>query len=97
MSKDFVKDPRAVVKPGDIVRVEVLEVDKARKRLALSLRHDDEIGSRTDRAGRAAWRNDGDRSLSRGPSRDAATAQREDRGGALADALRRAGLAGNRN
>ena len=97
MSKDFVKDPRAVVKPGDIVRVEVLEVDKARKRLALSLRHDDEIGSRTDRAGRAAWRNDGDRSLSRGPSRDAATAQRADRGGALADALRRAGLAGNRN
>ena len=97
MSKDFVKDPRAVVKPGDIVRVEVLEVDKARKRLALSLRHDDEIGSRTDRASRATPRNDGDRSLSRGPSRDAATAQREDRGGALADALRRAGLAGNRN
>jgi len=97
MSKDFVKDPRAVVKPGDIVRVKVLEVDKARKRIALSLRLDDEVGSRTDRAGRAAPRNDGDRSLSRGPSRDAATAQREDRGGALADALRRAGLAGNRN
>ena len=97
MSKDFVKDPRAVVKPGDIVRVEVLEVDKARKRIALSLRLDDEVGSRTDRAGRPAPRNDGDRSLSRGPSRDAATAQREDRGGALADALRRAGLAGNRN
>ena len=97
MSKDFVKDPRTVVKPGDIVRVKVLEVDKARKRIALSLRLDDEVGSRTDRAGRAAPRNDGDRSLSRGPSRDAATAQREDRGGALADALRRAGLAGNRN
>ncbi len=30
----FVKDPREVVKPGDIVRVKVLEVDKPRKRIA---------------------------------------------------------------
>jgi hypothetical protein len=29
MSKIFVKDPREVVKPGDIVRVKVLEVDAA--------------------------------------------------------------------
>ena len=29
MSKTFVKDPREVVKPGDIVRVKVLEVDIA--------------------------------------------------------------------
>ena len=36
MSKTFVKDPREVVKPGDIVRVKVLEVDKARKRIALT-------------------------------------------------------------
>jgi len=44
MSKTFVKDPREVVKPGDIVRVKVLEVDVARKRIALSLRLDDEAG-----------------------------------------------------
>ena len=42
MSKSFVKDPREVVKPGDIVRVKVLEVDVARKRIALTLRLDDE-------------------------------------------------------
>jgi protein Tex len=95
MSKDFVKDPRAVVKPGDIVRVKVLEVDKARKRIGLTLRLDDEVGSRPDRAAKAVPRNDGDRSLP-GPSRDATTARREERGGALADALRRARLAGNR-
>ena len=58
MSKTFVKDPREVVKPGDIVRVKVLEVDIRRKRVALTLRLDDELGPRTDRAGTAAPRND---------------------------------------
>jgi protein Tex len=97
MSKTFVKDPRAVVKPGDIVRVKVLEVDMARKRIALTLRLDDEVGPRPDRAGTAAPRNDGGRSDSRVPSRSAAPARREEQsGGALADALRRAGLAEKR-
>src|SRR6185436_11355809 len=31
MSQRFVKDPREVVKPGDVVRVKVLEVDVPRK------------------------------------------------------------------
>src|SRR5215470_5502740 len=79
MSKDFVNNPRAVVKPGDIVRVKVLEVDKARKRIGLTLRLDDEVAPR---AATAAPHN-GDR-----PSRRDATAAREERGGALADALR---------
>jgi protein Tex len=34
----FVKDPHEVVKPGDIVRVKVLEVDTERKRIALTMR-----------------------------------------------------------
>ncbi|WP_329202558.1 MULTISPECIES: Tex family protein [unclassified Streptomyces] len=42
LSKTFVKDPRDVVKPGDIVRVKVLEVDIPRKRISLTLRIDDE-------------------------------------------------------
>ena len=37
MSKTFIKDPREVVKPGDIVKVKVLEVEVARKRIALTL------------------------------------------------------------
>ncbi|MDF4252431.1 Tex family protein [Streptomyces sp. WMMB303] len=45
MSKTFVKDPRDVVKPGDIVRVRVLEIDEARKRISLTLRLDDEPGT----------------------------------------------------
>lgn len=37
----YVKDPRDVVKAGDIVKVRVLEVDVARKRIALTRRLDD--------------------------------------------------------
>ncbi|MET9061748.1 Tex family protein [Streptomyces antibioticus] len=42
MSRTFVKDPRDVVKPGDIVKVKVLDVDIPRKRISLTLRLDDE-------------------------------------------------------
>jgi len=42
----FVKDPREVVKPGDIVKVKVLEVDLKRKRIALSMRLHDEAVKR---------------------------------------------------
>ncbi|MGW9504965.1 Tex family protein, partial [Streptomyces albidoflavus] len=45
MSRNFVKDPREVVKPGDIVKVKVMEVDAARKRISLTLRLDDEPGT----------------------------------------------------
>jgi len=45
LSKNFVKDPREVVKPGDIVKVKVLEVDIPRNRISLTLRLDDEVGS----------------------------------------------------
>ncbi|MEU1765475.1 Tex family protein [Streptomyces rimosus] len=115
MSKTFVKDPRDVVKPGDIVRVKVLDVDIPRKRISLTLRLDDEPGkgggaadggqrAGSPREGRRGDRPDrgdqrrgstprqcqsGDR---RGGSRDAAPAN-----GAMADALRRAGLLGKEN
>ena len=36
----FVKDPHEVVKPGDVVRVRVLDVDVARKRIGLSMRRE---------------------------------------------------------
>ncbi|MYQ34380.1 Tex family protein, partial [Streptomyces sp. SID4956] len=60
MSKTFVKDPRDVVKPGDIVKVKVLDVDIPRKRISLTLRLDDEAapqggpegGERRQRGGR---------------------------------------------
>jgi uncharacterized protein len=36
----FVRDPHEVVKPGDLVKVKVLEVDMKRNRIALSMRMD---------------------------------------------------------
>ena len=45
LSNKFVQDPREVVKAGDVVKVKVLEVDAARKRIALTMRLDDEPGS----------------------------------------------------
>jgi uncharacterized protein len=106
MSRNFVKDPRDVVKPGDVVRVKVLDVDIPRKRISLTLRLDDEPAG----AGAGA-----DRGAGRGEQRAPDTADRRDRKGgkgaapgggrprqgdraaappdtALADALRRAGL-----
>jgi uncharacterized protein len=41
LANRFVKDPREVVKTGDIVRVKVMSVDVKRKRIALSMRLDD--------------------------------------------------------
>ncbi len=43
LSNKFVKDPREVVKAGDIVKAKVLEVDVKRKRISLTLRLEDEI------------------------------------------------------
>jgi uncharacterized protein len=51
LSKNFVKDPREVVKPGDIVKVKVLEVDIPRNRISLTLRLDDEPGAAGGRPG----------------------------------------------
>jgi uncharacterized protein len=41
LAAGFVRDAREVVRVGDVVKVRVLEVDLARKRIALSLRPDD--------------------------------------------------------
>jgi len=43
LANRFVKDPREVVKAGDVVKVKVLEVDLPRNRIALTMRMDDEV------------------------------------------------------
>ncbi|MBX6354762.1 MAG: RNA-binding transcriptional accessory protein [Micromonosporaceae bacterium] len=82
MSRSFVKDPREVVKPGDVVRVKVLDVDIPRKRISLTLRLEDEAGAeRPQRTGQGR---------SQRPQRS--QPKRQEPVGAMADALRRAGL-----
>ncbi|PZG01420.1 Tex family protein [Micromonospora deserti] len=124
MSRTFVKDPREVVKSGDVVRVKVLDVDVPRKRISLTLRLEDDAaadagrggpdGARRERGGQGGPR--GDRGASRGGKGGGRDGQGGERGqgggrggpqrqgrgggatpapanGAMADALRRAGLA----
>ncbi|WP_024888796.1 Tex family protein [Luteimonas huabeiensis] len=61
----YVKDPREVVKAGDIVKVKVLEVDVARKRIALTRRLEDAPAPEA-RDGRGEGRGSG-REAGRGP------------------------------
>ncbi|WP_026873447.1 Tex family protein [Inquilinus limosus] len=114
MSKSFVKDPRTVAKPGDVVKVKVLEVDVQRKRIGLTMRLDDDGQSRPPRRenGAPGGRNDGrprhqpQGRRESGPQRPhqakpqphqhqqkpRAPAPAPEPDGAMAEALRRAGL-----
>src|SRR2546423_8533538 len=85
MSKTFIKDPREVVKPGDIVKVKVLEVEVARKRIALTLRLDDEVGAKGPKLSESKMRE-----YSKASMTSSAPRRAQEQGGALADALRRA-------
>jgi uncharacterized protein len=101
LSDRFVKDPREVVKPGDVVKVKVLEVDIPRKRISLTLRLDDEVspGGKAPRGrdaagGAGAGRGDRGRGGDRGRSRDGGRRESAPVDSAMADALRRAGYRG---
>jgi uncharacterized protein len=51
LSSKFVKDPREVVKTGDVVRVKVVEIDLQRKRIALTMRLTDDAPAAPKMAG----------------------------------------------
>ncbi|HET6288038.1 MAG TPA: Tex family protein [Amycolatopsis sp.] len=96
LSKNFVKDPREVVKPGDIVKVKVLEVDVPRKRISLTLRLDDEPGKPArEQGGGGRDRGQGGggqrQGGQRGGNRGGGARGGNPGGGSLADALRKAG------
>ncbi|GHY46174.1 hypothetical protein VCSRO70_1795 [Vibrio cholerae] len=74
----FISDPREVVKAGDIVKVKVMEVDVQRKRIALSMRLNDEPGQDNRSQRSAAPRGGQER---RAPRRD------EPQGNALGGAM----------
>ncbi|MRT26500.1 S1 RNA-binding domain-containing protein [Enterobacteriaceae bacterium RIT697] len=54
LSDKFVEDPHQVVKAGDIVKVKVMEVDMQRKRIALTMRLDEQPGESNARGSRNA-------------------------------------------
>lgn len=92
LSHTFVKDPREVVKAGDIVKVKVMEVDIPRKRIGLSMRMDDQPGAETQaKPARGADCNAG-RSGGRKPQGGQGQAQ-----GAMAGALAQALASARKN
>lgn len=95
LANRYVSEPREVVRSGDIVRVKVIDVDESRKRIGLSMRLDDDVASgarskpgRGGDAGSSAERGSQQKQRSGARRQKSSSGQ----GGALADALRRAGL-----
>ena len=105
MSSTFVSDPHDVVKSGQVVKVKVMEADPERKRISLSLRLDDEVpapGEPADRSRSRGPRAQGNNQRGRNPQggakpkgSKAGNAPRKPAApdSAMAEALRRAGLA----
>ncbi len=50
LAEKFVKDPRDVVKAGQVVKVKVLEIDERRNRVALTMRLNDTASSKNEKA-----------------------------------------------
>ncbi|MBE0486529.1 Tex family protein [Marinobacter sp.] len=88
LSHTFVKDPREVVKAGDIVKVKVMEVDIPRKRIALTMRMDDQPGAETSAKSTRGGDRSGDKSGGRSSARKPQGGQAEQ--GAMAGALAQA-------
>ena len=88
MANSFVKDPRAIAKPGDIVKVKVVEVDVARKRIALTMRLDEAVRPKAPERGDAPCQ---DRPC-QPPAPAKPVAPPPVGGGAMAEALRLAAL-----
>ncbi len=88
LSHEFIKDPREVVKAGDIIKVKVMDVDIPRKRIALTMRMDDQPGAPDQKSQRQSRSG----SAAKQESRSSGPAKRDDApqgtmAGALAQAM----------
>ena len=83
LSETFVKDPREVVKAGDIVKVKVMEVDVPRKRIGLSMRMSDKAEERAE--ARQQPRQTRAEKPAGGNKRSAARGKKQDTAGTFAD------------
>ncbi|TMB66755.1 MAG: RNA-binding transcriptional accessory protein [Deltaproteobacteria bacterium] len=87
LASKFVKDPHEIVRPGQIVKVKVMDVDVKRQRISLSMRLDDTAGTSSRSGGVAPDSRDPRQSE---PKR--ALEPKAQPGGAIALALERAKL-----
>jgi protein Tex len=84
MANAYVKDPRTIAKPGDVVRVKVLEVDPKRRRISLTMRLDQALEARPTTARAEIAATGSEKRLRPAGSTG---------GAAMAEAFQRAGLA----
>jgi uncharacterized protein len=87
LANKFVKNPHEIVKPGQIVKVKVMDVDVKRQRISLTMRLDDTPGTSSRSGGAAAGPRD-----PRPPEPKRAPEPKPQPGGAIALALERAKL-----
>lgn len=96
LADTFVSNPHDVVRSGQVVKVKVMEVDPERKRISLSMKLSDEPGANTAKPASRNTNTAKDKRSSRGNSTRNASQRRSSSqssaGGAMAEALRRAGL-----
>jgi uncharacterized protein len=94
MANAYVKDPRKIAKPGDVVRVKVLEVDAKRRRISLTMRLDQAPEPRPTTARAEAAQTELETRLRRAETRGDRGNSGAANGDAMAEAFRRAGLTG---
>lgn len=70
LADKFVEDPHTVVKTGDIVKVKVLDVDLARKRIALTMRLDEVAGDSDSKRPSSSKENSGQHQRMPKPARN---------------------------
>jgi uncharacterized protein len=88
MSHKFIKDPRELVKAGDVLKVKVLEIDLPRKRIALTMKLEERP---VQAAGESFNRDRQPQPAPRGPARDHKGARDDARGGSPAPRDNRGG------
>jgi uncharacterized protein len=94
MANTYVNDPRKIAKPGDVVRVKVLEVEPKRRRISLTMRLEEAPRTRPTAARTESSPTGSEKRLRPAETRAGRSNSGPASGDAMAEAFRRAGLAG---
>ncbi len=94
MADTYVKDPRKITKPGDVIRVKVLEVDPKRRRISLTMRLDQAPEARPTKSRAEIAPTESDKRIRPAETPAGRSHSMPASGDAMAEAFRRAGLTG---
>ena len=94
MANAYVKDPRKIAKPGDVVRVKVLDIDPKRRRISLTMRLEEAPEARPTKARAEIAPTGSDKRFQPAETSAGRNNSAPATGDAMAEAFRRAGLTG---